>query len=326
MSKKARNLKRCWRNVVQEGAVDLDILSQFLQKPPGITWKIWPGLLEKSQLVFYGFSGEKIPYCSWFGSMMVGDLFGWFPVTMIHCWAWGFWLIYDGWSNPNLELFSNGTPKSSMFLWDLYGKPWNVQHPKYLWVPWLWKPKDIILGFRLVWYWHLPHIHMCHSHIWDDVETHRQNPHTARSQRLKTPVAGLKIPKDNYSSFSHNFTYVVYRYIYIYLYSYVVCVYDMYIYMNHIWYIYVYIYMWCMSCDSLSDVPRPQAHWLAWRHWCVLPHCVFWFLGFRCHNTLIICTLWWTFTFCHGKSPCYSWENPLFLWPCSIAFCMFTRG
>ena len=26
-------------------------------------------------------------------------------------------------------------------------------------------------------------------------------------------------------------------------------------------------------------------------------------------------------TFCHGKSPCYSWENPLFLWPFSIANC-----
>ena len=24
--------------------------------------------------------------------------------------------------------------------------------------------------------------------------------------------------------------------------------------------------------------------------------------------------------------PCYSWENSLFPWPCSIAFCMFTRG
>ena len=22
----------------------------------------------------------------------------------------------------------------------------------------------------------------------------------------------------------------------------------------------------------------------------------------------------------------FYWENPLFLWPCSIAFCMFTRG
>ena len=28
----------------------------------------------------------------------------------------------------------------------------------------------------------------------------------------------------------------------------------------------------------------------------------------------------------YGKSPFYSWENPLFLWPCSIAFCMFTRS
>ena len=27
----------------------------------------------------------------------------------------------------------------------------------------------------------------------------------------------------------------------------------------------------------------------------------------------------------YGKSPCYSSVNPLFLWPCSIAFCMFTR-
>ena len=31
-------------------------------------------------------------------------------------------------------------------------------------------------------------------------------------------------------------------------------------------------------------------------------------------------------TFCHGKSPCYKWEHPRFLWPLSIAFCMFTRG
>ena len=28
----------------------------------------------------------------------------------------------------------------------------------------------------------------------------------------------------------------------------------------------------------------------------------------------------------YGKSPCYSWVNPLFQWPFSIAFCMFTRG
>ena len=28
----------------------------------------------------------------------------------------------------------------------------------------------------------------------------------------------------------------------------------------------------------------------------------------------------------NGKSPCYYWENSLFLWPCSIAFCMFPRG
>ena len=26
-----------------------------------------------------------------------------------------------------------------------------------------------------------------------------------------------------------------------------------------------------------------------------------------------------------GKSPWYQWGNPLFLWPFSIAFCMFTR-
>ena len=28
----------------------------------------------------------------------------------------------------------------------------------------------------------------------------------------------------------------------------------------------------------------------------------------------------------YGKSPFYSWENPLVQWPFSIAFCMFTRG
>ena len=28
----------------------------------------------------------------------------------------------------------------------------------------------------------------------------------------------------------------------------------------------------------------------------------------------------------NGKSPCFSWENPLFLWPCSIATWLFTRG
>ena len=26
-------------------------------------------------------------------------------------------------------------------------------------------------------------------------------------------------------------------------------------------------------------------------------------------------------TVCYGKSPCYSWENPLFLWSFSIASC-----
>jgi len=26
------------------------------------------------------------------------------------------------------------------------------------------------------------------------------------------------------------------------------------------------------------------------------------------------------------RSTHFSWENPLFLWPFSIAFCMFTRG
>ena len=28
----------------------------------------------------------------------------------------------------------------------------------------------------------------------------------------------------------------------------------------------------------------------------------------------------------YGKSPFCSWANQLFLWPCSIAFCMFTKG
>ena len=28
----------------------------------------------------------------------------------------------------------------------------------------------------------------------------------------------------------------------------------------------------------------------------------------------------------YGESPIYSWVNQLFLWPCSLAFCMFTRG
>ena len=31
-------------------------------------------------------------------------------------------------------------------------------------------------------------------------------------------------------------------------------------------------------------------------------------------------------TFCHGKIHHFSWENPLFQWPFSIAFCRFTRG
>ena len=28
----------------------------------------------------------------------------------------------------------------------------------------------------------------------------------------------------------------------------------------------------------------------------------------------------------YGKSPCYHWESPLFLWPCSIATQQITRG
>ena len=28
----------------------------------------------------------------------------------------------------------------------------------------------------------------------------------------------------------------------------------------------------------------------------------------------------------YGKIHHFSWENPLFRWPCSIVFCMFTRG
>ena len=43
------SLTRCWRNVVQQGAVDLDVLSQFVQKPPGwcaITWSS-PGSIGK---------------------------------------------------------------------------------------------------------------------------------------------------------------------------------------------------------------------------------------------------------------------------------------
>ena len=31
-------------------------------------------------------------------------------------------------------------------------------------------------------------------------------------------------------------------------------------------------------------------------------------------------------TFCYGKSPCYQWVNPLFLWSCSIAMLVITRG
>ena len=31
-------------------------------------------------------------------------------------------------------------------------------------------------------------------------------------------------------------------------------------------------------------------------------------------------------TSCNGKIHHFSWENPLFLWPFSIAFCLFTRG
>ena len=31
--------------------------------------------------------------------------------------------------------------------------------------------------------------------------------------------------------------------------------------------------------------------------------------------------LWWTVPFCHGKIHHFSWENPLFLWPFSIANC-----
>ena len=34
-------------------------------------------------------------------------------------------------------------------------------------------------------------------------------------------------------------------------------------------------------------------------------------------------TLWWTNIAMENHH--FSWENPLFLWPCSIAFCMFTR-
>ena len=64
--------------------------------------------------------------------------------------------------------------------------------------------------------------------------------------------------------------------------------------------------------------------------------------------TLVTCEKWWRFLYIWGKwssftnlkegflpsgkhtnsygiSPFYSWENPLFLWPFSIAFCMCTR-
>ena len=35
-------------------------------------------------------------------------------------------------------------------------------------------------------------------------------------------------------------------------------------------------------------------------------------------------TLWWTNIAMENHH--VEWENPLFLWPCSIAFCRFTRG
>ena len=39
---------------------------------------------------------------------------------------------------------------------------------------------------------------------------------------------------------------------------------------------------------------------------------------------ILPCTLWWTNITMENHH--FEWENPLFLWPCSIAFCMFTRG
>ena len=193
-------------------------------------------------------------------------------------------------------------------------------------------------------YWHLPHIHMCHSHTWDDVETHRQkplqlyqfwaNPHTAWSQRLKTPVAGLKIAKDNYSSFSHNFTYMLYIYIcificsvcmmyayiymmcmYIYMMCTCICIYIYTIYLHIISLLYIYIYMYdSYMIISMYDIsmyiyichvthgqmfrgPR-LIDWLGGID--VSCPIAIWFLGFRCQNTLIIWqwvkTLypWWT--------------------------------
>ena len=191
-------------------------------------------------------------------------------------------------------------------------------------------------------YWHLPHIHMCHSHTWDDVETHRQkplqlyqfwaNPHTAWSQRLKTPVAGLKIAKDNYSSFSHNFTYVVY----IYMYSYVVYVWCMHIYIwcvcIYIWCVHVYVYIYTIYLHIISllyiYIYMYDSYMIIsmydismYIYICHVTHgqmfrgprlidwlggidvscpIAIWFLGFRCQNTLIIWqwvkTLypWWT--------------------------------
>ena len=44
-------------------------------------------------------------------------------------------------------------------------------------------------------------------------------------------------------------------------------------------------------------------------------------------NLRNVITLWWTniAIYSHGKSPFYSWENPLCLWPCSIAMLVYQR-
>ena len=78
--------------------------------------------------------------------------------------------------------------------------------------------------------------------------------------------------------------------------------------------------------DWFDDMlPGPQATAL-WR-WPTVAH-----QGFAAISWLMYSrwwyTLWWTnkLTFCHGKIYHFSWENPLFLWPLSIAMLVIARG
>ena len=68
----------------------------------------------------------------------------------------------------------------------------------------------------------------------------------------------------------------------------------------------------CASCLWFDDFPG----WIA-QGWEIC-HMSQWFW------TTVI-TLWWT-NIAMERSTHFEWENPLFLWPFSIAFCRFTRG